>query len=380
MNLVWLVRMARWARHPPSPGRVKLVLTVIALCFALYFIEYLWGWPDWLTVNGGGQAPETLTCWHRCILPQHQTCTTPVKRMNLMKRISQIVLGLGLIGGATFLVITQPQPTAGVAVAGLTGDASRGEAIFHATGCASCHMAPKAEGDAQMVLSGGQRFASAFGTFLAPNISSDAKAGIGGWSNEQFAVAIQDGISPEGQHYYPAMPYTAYTKMVPQDVVDLKSYMDTLPASDVASLPHEVGFPFNIRRSLGGWKFLFMSKDWVLADAATPEVERGRYIAEAMAHCGECHTARNPLGGLKTSVWMGGANDPSGQGKIPNVTPGALSWSSADIVEYLTSGFTPEFDSVGGHMAHVVENMSHLPESDRMAVAAYLAALPAVAK
>ena len=174
------------------------------------------------------------------------------------------------------------------------------------------------------------------------------------------------------------MPFVAYAKMAPQDVVDLKAFMDTLPASDVASLPHEVGFPFNIRRSLGGWKFLFaVTGLCAAAGDLTPEVDRGRYIAESMAHCGECHTPRNLLGGLDRASWLGGAATPDGKGKVPNITPAVLDWSDEDIFAYLTTGFTPEFDVVGGHMAHVVENMAHLPEADVRAVVAYLKAVPA---
>lgn len=295
-----------------------------------------------------------------------------------MKRFVTVVAGLALIGLAVFLLLTQPRPRPTEVFASLTGDAARGALVFSAAGCGSCHMADKATGEAQLVLSGGQRFASAFGTFVAPNISPDPDQGIGGWTVEQFALAVMDGISPEGEHYFPAMPYAAYGKMQPQDVVDLKAFMDRLPTSAVASLPHEVGFPFNIRRSLGVWKFLFVSKDWVLKEAASPEVERGRYLVEAMAHCGECHTARNALGGLKTSAWLGGAVDPISKAKFPNITPAGLRWSAADILTYLTTGFTPEFDSVGGPMAHVVDNMARLPESDRIAVAAYLKAVPPV--
>lgn len=295
-----------------------------------------------------------------------------------MQRSVTVLAGLALIGLAVFLLVTQPRPRPTEVFATLTPDVAHGALVFSAAGCGSCHMADKAEGEAQLVLSGGQKFATAFGTFVAPNVSPDPVQGIGGWTTVQFATAVMDGISPEGEHYFPAMPYAAYGKMQPQDVADLKSYMDTLPASDVASLPHEVGFPFNIRRSLGGWKFLFVSKDWVLTEAATPEIERGRYIAEAMAHCGECHTPRNVLGGLKTSSWLGGAVDPFSKAKMPNITPAALDWSEADILAYLTTGFTPEFDVVGGHMAHVVDNMAKLPESDRMAVVAYLKAVPPV--
>ena len=93
---------------------------------------------------------------------------------------------------------------------------------------------------------------------------------------------------------------------------------------------------------------------------------------EALAHCGECHTPRNGLGGMETARWMAGGPNPSGQGSIPNITPAKLTWSEAEIVEYLTTGFTPDFDSVGGHMVHVVENMARLPQTEREAVAAYL--------
>ena len=129
-----------------------------------------------------------------------------------------VVLGLGV-----FWVVTSPHPRDMAAYAGLTGDAAHGEQVFWATGCASCHMAPKAEGDAQLVLAGGQAFATQFGTFYAPNVSTDTDQGIGGWDLASFVHAVQDGISPEGEHFYPAMPYTAYTHMVPQDVVDLKA-------------------------------------------------------------------------------------------------------------------------------------------------------------
>ena len=284
-------------------------------------------------------------------------------------------LFLLVLGGIVFWVVTRPDRLDAAALEGLSGDPAAGETVFVASGCASCHAAPEAEGEAKLVLAGGQRFPSDFGTFLAPNISP-SEAGLAGWSFAEFANAVTRGVSPEGAHYYPAFPYGAYARMDLQDVADLWAYMQTLPPSDAASLPHEVGFPFNIRRSLGGWKFLFMQDDWVLADAAGNE--RGRYLVEAQAHCGECHTPRNALGGLDRARWLGGAPNPSGRGTVPNITPGGLDWSEADIVEYLTSGFTPEFDTAGGHMVPVVENMARLPEEDRAAIARYLKQVPPV--
>jgi mono/diheme cytochrome c family protein len=292
-----------------------------------------------------------------------------------MRRAIRYLALLAVIGAGTGWVLTTPKPLAEADVAALTGDAERGEAVFWAAGCASCHMAPDAKGDAQLVLAGGMRFASDFGTFVAPNISPSAE-GIGGWSLGQFASAVQRGVSPEGAHYYPAFPYNAYNKATLQDMADLYAYMQTLPADATPSQPHEIGFPFNIRRSLGGWKLLFSSDEWVIGGDLTEAETRGRYLVEALAHCGECHTPRNALGGLDLSRWLAGAPNPDGKGRSPNITPAALNWSEAEIAAYLLSGFTPEFDSVGGHMVAVVENMARLPESDRLAIAAYLKKVP----
>ena len=290
-------------------------------------------------------------------------------------RLLRNLLGLGVLAAGAAFWLALPKPLPESAVAGLTGDVARGERVFWATGCASCHMAQGAKDEAQLVLSGGQRFASPFGTFLAPNISQDATAGIGDWTLLDLANALTRGVSRQGEHLYPALPYASYAKMQLQDVADLHAFLKTLPADPTPSQPHEIGFPFNIRMSLGGWKLLFLRDNWAVPGNLTPTEDRGRYIVEAMAHCGECHTPRNVLGGMQLSRWLGGAADPSdpaGQARVPNITPARLGWSEGEIAYYLTTGFTPEFDSVGGHMAHVVENFARLPEEDVTAVAAYL--------
>ena len=277
--------------------------------------------------------------------------------------------------------LTRPAPLAGdqlAAVAAAPADAERGEMVFWAAGCASCHIAPGTEKTDSPVLSGGMAFATQFGTFYAPNISSDPDVGIGGWTLEAFANAVQAGVTPEGSHYYPAFPYDAYAHATPEDIAALYAYMKTLPADQTASRPHDVGFPFNIRRSLGGWKFLFLS-DTFVASAETEQLERGRYLVEGLGHCTECHTPRNALGGLQTTQWMSGAPNPSGEGRIPNITDGALHWSEGEIAEYLKSGFTPDFDTAGGTMAAVVRNTAKLSDADRAAIASYLKAIPAIA-
>ena len=291
-------------------------------------------------------------------------------------RVLRWLVLLAVIGAAGLWWLARPKALSAAEVAGLTGDAARGEAVFWAAGCASCHMAPGAQDEAQLVLAGGQRFASDFGTFVAPNISQDPTHGIGGWSVLDLANALTRGVSPEGEHYYPSLPYASYAKMRLEDVADLHAFLQTLPADATPSAPHELAFPFSRREAVGLWKLLYLKDNWAVAGNVTPTVDRGRYIAEALAHCGECHTPRTALGGMDTARWLAGAPDPAGEGRIPNITPAALGWTAGDIVQYLTTGFTPDYDSVGGHMAHVVENMARLPESDRQAVAEYLLAVP----
>ena len=294
-----------------------------------------------------------------------------------MPRAFRWIIFLGLIGLAVFWWITRPSFVDEAEVASLTGDASRGEMIFHAGGCSSCHAAPKAEGDDKLKLGGGLAFKTAFGTFYAPNISPHSN-GIGGWTAYDLVNAMQAGVSPDGAHYYPAFPYTSYVRAEIADIVDLKAYLDTLPEVADENIAHDVGFPFNIRRSLGGWKFLFADSKAVHL-TNDPVVARGRYLVEGLGHCAECHTPRNALGGLQKSAWLAGGPNPDGEGRIPNITPhadGIGSWSEDEIIEYLTSGFTPDFDVAGGQMTDVVGNISKLPPEDRAAIAAYLKAIP----
>lgn len=295
-----------------------------------------------------------------------------------MKRVLGTGAALALIGLGGFLALTRPSHVTASEIAAVTGDAARGETLFWLGGCASCHAADKAEGEALKTLSGGKAFATAFGTFYAPNISNDPDHGIGAWTDTQFADAMLHGTSPDNQHYYPAFPYASYTRANLQEIVDLRAYFATLPASAAPNKPHDVGFPFNQRWLLGGWKLLFLSDAPIVSADLTAQEDRGRHLVEGLGHCAECHTPRNALGGLNTSDWLAGAVNPDGPGRIPNITPAKLDWSQADIAEYLNSGFTPEYDSAGGSMAAVVTNLSHLSDEDRSAIAAYLKRVPPV--
>ena len=298
-----------------------------------------------------------------------------------MRRLLVAVLLAGAAAGVAGWVLTAPQrlPAAEVAAAG-PGDAARGERIFWAGGCASCHARPQAQGDARLELAGGVALETPFGTFVAPNISPHPTDGIGGWSVEDLANAMVEGVSPEGEHYYPAFPYASYARMELGDIADLHAFMQTLPPVEGRAPDHSLAFPYNVRRGIGLWKALHLSREPVLDLAnANEQVKAGQYLVEGPGHCGECHTPRDLSGGIVKSDWLAGAVAAEGDGRVPNITPQGSdvgNWSESDIAEYLKSGFTPEFDSAGGAMADVVKNTSMLSDEDRAAIAAYLTAAP----
>jgi len=291
----------------------------------------------------------------------------------------RILLGLiavALVGAAVFAWVTEPamlSPAIRSALAA-PGDASAGRIVFEAAGCQSCHKS--AGQDDPLKLGGGPPLKTAFGQFYPPNISPDVKDGIGGWSVDDFASTLLLGVSPQGEHEYPALPYASYRHLALKDVRDLYAFMRTLPAVAGRAPPNQLIFPLGWRRLLGGWKFLFLGPPDG-PDSVTPadDAAFGRYLVEAPGHCGECHTPRNFLGGLEQSHKLSGAPLPDGKGKVPAITAQALkSWSQDDIVTALTLGFTPTGDSLGGPMAEVVRNLSALPPAYPKAIAQALKA------
>lgn len=275
------------------------------------------------------------------------------------------------VAGLLFWLLTEPVMLSPGDLPQHEADPDNGSLVFSAGGCGSCHGAD---------LAGGLEMQSDFGTFVVPNISPHPDTGIGGWTMLAFVNAMMLGVSPQGSHYYPAFPYTSYTRMRVQDVIDLKAYLDSFEPVENSVGPHELGFPWNLRRGLGLWKMRYLEQGSVLkADADDVVLQRGRYLVEGPGHCAECHTPRDSFGGLLTSQWLAGAPNPDGEGRVPNITPnkeGLGSWSESDIVYYLESGFLPDFDTVGGSMVEVQENIAKLPDFDRKAIAAYLKSIP----
>jgi mono/diheme cytochrome c family protein len=295
----------------------------------------------------------------------------------MLRKLFVLALIAAVIGLGVFWVVTIPATVPASALPQRTSNLDNGKTMFFAGGCSSCHATPNQ--DDKTRLGGGFGLKSPFGTFFAPNISSDPKDGIGGWSEADFATAMLKGTSPDGQHLYPAFPYTSYQRMKLDDVRDLFAYLKTLPAVQAASKPHDVPFPFNIRRTLGGWKFLFLEGTPFTPDPAKDASwNRGAYLANGPAHCAECHSPRNILGGIVASQRFAGGPEAVGDGFVPNITPKGLSMSHEELVKLLATGEMPDGDTVGGEMAKVTANTSKLSAEDRAAIATYIKSLPPV--
>lgn len=274
------------------------------------------------------------------------------------------------IGAAIYLLRPVEGPGRDLA---LTGDATRGTYLIALGGCVACHTDSK---NGVAMLAGGPALPTAFGTFYAPNITPHPEAGIGAWTLAQFSKAMSDGEGPQG-HLYPAFPYENYTLMSDQEIVDLYAALKEVPADPTPSKPHEVGFPFNVRLALAGWKNLFFKPQRYVADASKSEQwNRGRYLAFGPGHCVMCHSPRNILGGIEGGKELSGNPAGGPGGRAPSLLAANLADEGYDVAvlaQTLSDGFTPNFDVLGGAMGEVIaEGTSQWTAEDREAVAAYL--------
>lgn len=294
------------------------------------------------------------------------------------KRIVLIAGVAALLGFGAYWVATAPKTIAAAELPPRTADLANGQTVFNAGGCASCHATPGQPDNTR--LGGGLAIPSPFGTFHVPNISPDGSDGIGKWSERDFVDAVLKGTSPAATHYYPSFPYGSYQHVKLDDVRDLFGYLKTLPAVAGKAPGHELSFPFDIRRSVGIWKLLFLDgRPFTPDPAQSPAWNRGAYLVNGLGHCAECHSPRNALGGIIAAQRFAGGPNPEGQGWVPNITQKGLGdWSESDLAYFLETGQTPEGDTAGGSMARVIRNTSQLSAEDRKAMALYLKSLPAV--
>ena len=252
-----------------------------------------------------------------------------------------------------------------------------GKYVFYAAGCISCHTRDQ-------LMAGGRTVVTPFGTFYPPNATPQREYGIGGWSEEDFVRALREGLSPQGEHYYPAFPYTSYTRMTQRDMQALYAYLMTLPESSRAIQPHNLQWPFSIRPMMSYWKARHFSPGEFVADPEkSTQWNRGAYLVEALGHCGECHTPRDNMGASLRGYYMAGTCvGPEGV-RVPNITrdreTGIGDWTYEQLLTYLGTGRRPDGVFAGSVMAEVLGTSSmRLTRDDLHSLGIYLQSLPPV--
>lgn len=299
-----------------------------------------------------------------------------------MKRVLAVLVAILVIGLVAVFVLNRPDSSAGAAppLAGAPASASqaaRGAYLAQAADCIACHTA----GDSGAPFAGGVAFRLPFGTIYSTNITPDRKYGIGAYSDEEFVRAVREGVRRDGQHLYPAFPYTSYTELSRDDALAIKAYLMTLPAVAQANRPNALAFPFDQRWAMAIWNAAFFKSRRFVPDASKPaQWNSGAYLATALGHCGECHTPRNRGFGLEHGRELAGGEL---QGwRAYNITPdprdGIGAWSDADILAYLTTGHAAGRACAAGPMGEAVAySLQFLNAADAAALVAYLRTVPA---
>ena len=255
---------------------------------------------------------------------------------------------------------------------------TRGKYLARAADCMVCHTAPDGAEYA-----GGLAFRTPFGTLYSTNITPDKETGVGNYTDQDFLNAVQRGVRPDGTHLYPAMPFPSYTYMTDHDALAIKAYLFSLPAVHAAAMENTLPLPFNQRWLMGFWSAFFNEdRRFQPNTAQSPEWNRGAYIAEALAHCGECHTPRNLAFALDNRNKFSGAvaagwyafNITSDKGS------GIGAWTDDQARAYLSAGHASGRGTAAGPMGEAVDqSLTDLAESDIHALVTYLRSVPPIA-
>jgi len=251
----------------------------------------------------------------------------------------------------------------------------RGRYLATASDCISCHTVP----GSGRPFAGGRPIETPFGNIVAPNITPDLETGIGAWTDDEFDTAVRKGIGPRSGRLYPAMPYTAYTKMSRDDVLAIRAYLSTVQPVSNRVVANTLPFPFNIRTAMLVWNALYFKQGEYAFDPQKPrEWNRGAFLVDGPAHCGACHTPKSMLGGDKLAQYLQGSYL---QGwSAPDITNdanrGLGNWTIEDIATYLKTGHN-RATAATGPMAEAVDlSFSKLTDDDARAIATYLKSLP----
>ena len=254
----------------------------------------------------------------------------------------------------------------------------RGAYLARAADCMVCHTT---QGGKEYA--GGLGFKLPFGTLYSTNITPDKETGIGNYSDQDFLNALHRGTRRDGARLYPAMPYTSYTYITDADALAIKAYLFSLAPVRAAPPANTLTFPFNQRWAMAFWSALFNPDTRFEPDTSkSPEWNRGAYLAEALAHCGECHTPRNLAFALNNRKKFGGAL--TAGWRAFNISSdkatGLGAWSDDEIFSYLSTGHAAGHGTASGPMGEAVDqSFSQLAPEDIRAMVAYLRSVPAIA-
>lgn len=257
-----------------------------------------------------------------------------------------------------------------------TDPIARGQYLARAADCQACHTAKGGQ-----PFAGGLAFNLPFGSIYSPNITPDPDTGIGKWTDAQFLRALHKGLDDEGQPLYPAMPYAAYTYMTDADALAIKAYLFSLAPVHRENVANSLAFPFNQRWAMAIWAKLFdPDTRFEPRPDRSPEWNRGAYLSEALAHCGDCHTPRALSQSLDNRRKYAGAL--TAGWRAYNITGDRLSgvgaWSDGELADYLSTGHATGRGTATGPMGEAVDlSLSHLTPSDIRAMVVYLRSVPA---
>jgi mono/diheme cytochrome c family protein len=269
-----------------------------------------------------------------------------------------------------------PSPTGVPADFASTDPIARGQYLVRAADCQACHTAKGGT-----PFAGGLPFNLPFGTIWSPNITPDRETGIGGWSDQQFLAALREGKGPKA-HLYPAMPYASYTLMTDADALAIRAYLRTLAPVRLQRPKLTFSWPFNQRGLMALWGGLFNPNRRFEPNAdRSPAWNRGAYLAEAMGHCGDCHTPRNLMQAVNNRRKYAGTV--AAGWRAFNITgdlrTGVGGWSDAELAQYLSQGHAPGRGTAAGPMGEAVDlSLRHLTPSDIAAMVTYLRSIPPV--
>ncbi|MET4577627.1 c-type cytochrome [Ottowia thiooxydans] len=289
-----------------------------------------------------------------------------MRRLACLLSLSAIVLSLAACGNGAAIPPAADQPPAQP----LTDaqKVERGRYLARAADCAACHTTPRGA-----TFAGGVPLASPFGTFYGTNITPDKEHGIGNWSADDFYKALHDGVTPE-KHLYPAMPYTSYRGISRGDSDAIYAYLMQVKPAPVANRPHDLSFPYNIRIAMMGWNMLFLKDE--LPDASKGQSDawlRGRYLANALGHCAECHTPRAMMGRLDDALPLKGSA--LARVAAPDITPEGLAsrgWTGEDLRTFFATGIAPQGSAFGEMYPVIHLSSQYLKPDDLVALSTYL--------